>query len=52
MSLTKTKREQTKYSTVDEVIAREVAALDRYVLKTAKEMSRPKPALKVPKKPK
>ena len=51
MSTTTTKRKPTtgQRLTVDEMIAKEVAVLDRYIMETAKEMSRPKEPRKTPK---
>lgn len=63
MSTIQTKRKQPKVDdayfngyiigkTVEEVYAQEAAAHDRYVMKLAKEMSRPKTGVKPPKTPK
>lgn len=43
----KTKTERT---TSDKAIAKEVVAIDRHILKMAKEMSRPKKSRKLPPK--
>lgn len=52
MSTTKTKRKTTeRESILQEVVSREVAAFDRYVMEQTKEMSRPKTTVK-PKVPK
>lgn len=50
MSTTKTKRKQTERELIlQEVIAREVADFDRYVMEQAMEMSRPEPTAKTSK---